>query len=104
MTTSSEDRREGAAAAAIARAVRTLRALAHPQRLKIVDVVRREGPLPVAEISRRVRLTQAMTSQHLNRLREVGVLAARRQGREVWYELADRRCGAVLDCIAKKGA
>ncbi|HIE10264.1 MAG TPA: ArsR family transcriptional regulator [Kiritimatiellae bacterium] len=78
-----------------------LRLLAHPYRLKIVEALE-NGPQPVHKIVQRLGLSQASVSQHLNAMRRVGLLNAERQGREVWYRIADRRSITILQCIREK--
>ena len=42
---------------------------------------------------------QAVVSQHLNQMRRVGLLTARRQGKEMWYSITDPRALSILNCI-----
>lgn len=79
-----------------------LRLLAHPHRLKLVEALEGLDEAPVHVLMERLRLPQAPTSQHLSLMRKVGLLEARRRGREVWYAIADRRCLGVLNCIREK--
>lgn len=79
-----------------------LRLLAHPQRLRIVEILGRRKGAPVHEITELLDLPQAATSQHLNQMRRMGVVSARRRGREVWYSIADRRCIRILECVRTK--
>ncbi len=85
------------------RVCEVLKVLAHPHRLKVIEVLQREESAPVFEIAQRIGLPQAATSQHLNHLKRAGVVAARRTGKEVWYSIQDRRSISVLDCIREKG-
>lgn len=79
-----------------------LRVLAHPHRLKIVEVLEREAEATVSTIQAALGLPQSATSQHLGHMKRVGLLASRRRGKEVWYAIADRRALTILDCIRKK--
>lgn len=81
-----------------------LRVLAHARRLRIVDILERSGSLPVFEIARQVDLPQPAASHHLNAMKRVGLLAARRHGQEVRYSIADPRALTILSCLRKKGA
>ena len=81
-----------------------LRLLAHPQRLRIVEILRRMETAPVHDITRMLAAPQAVTSQHLNLMRRVGLVKAERRGKEVWYGVADARCYSILDCIKKKAS
>lgn len=79
-----------------------LKILAHPCRLKLVEVLQRTGESPVHQIMERVRLPQATVSQHLNQLRRAGLVRATRRGREMWYGIADPSALTILDCIRRK--
>jgi ArsR family transcriptional regulator len=81
----------------------TLKLLAHPQRLKIIEILQREEEAPVHSLTEQLGLAQAATSHHLNRMRRVGLLASERHGKEVWYSIADDRALAILDCVRRKG-
>ena len=80
----------------------TLRVLAHPLRLKIVEILQVETEAPVHEIVARLGLPQAAISQHLNHMRRAGLLKAMRRGKEVWYGIAEPSSLIILDCIRKK--
>ena len=79
-----------------------LKLLAHAHRLKIVEILESEGASPVHALMERLGLPQAPTSQHLNLMRRAGLVNAQRRGREIWYDIADRRCLGVLNCIREK--
>lgn len=53
----------------------TLTALAEPNRLRIVDLLR-DGPRPVGEIVDRLRLQQPQVSKHLRILGDAGLVVA----------------------------
>lgn len=64
-----------------------LKALAEPDRLRIVGLLR-DGPLNAGDVGRRLDLEQTNASHHLGVLRSAGLLVARREGRHVIYGLA----------------
>ncbi len=84
---------------AVAYAAEMLRQLAHPARLKIIDLLHTANELPVGGISEYLGLAQSATSQHLNQMRRAGLLVAERRGKAVWYSVADHRPIALLNCI-----
>ena len=84
---------------AVGQAAEMLRTLAHPDRLRIVDVLHTAGELPVCELTSYLGISQSATSQHLNHMRRVGLLKAERRGKAVWYSVADNRPIALLNCI-----
>ena len=94
---------EGVPLADLARVAQMLRVLAHPHRLKVLEVLRARRGAPVHDVAALVGLPPAATSQLLNQMRRVGLLAGERHGREVWYTIADRRAVRILDCVCKGG-
>ena len=83
------------------RMAQVLKLLAHPHRLKIIEILEATEEAPVHDIVERLALPQAASSQHLNQMRRVGLVAAERRGKEVWYRIADRRSISILNCIRK---
>lgn len=62
------------------------RVLADVNRLRIVRRLA-DGPATVTELIEHVRLSQPLVSWHLRRLREIGLVAARRRGREIVHSI-----------------
>ena len=79
-----------------------LKILAHPCRLKLIEILQREGDLPVHVVMARLQLPQATISQHLNQMRRAGLVKAVRKGKEVWYGIDDPSALTILDCIRRK--
>ena len=86
-------------AEALARAAETLKIIAHPQRLRIIEILEREQEVPVYALIEETGFPQAVVSQHLNQMRRVGLLAAERRGKEMWYSISDPRAFSILNCI-----
>lgn len=70
-------------------ATETLRAIAHPQRLLIVEMLHAENSLTVTEIHERLGIEQAVASHHLRILKDRGVVTVRRDGKNSNYALTD---------------
>jgi DNA-binding transcriptional ArsR family regulator len=81
------------------RAAETLKMLAHPQRLRIIEILEREQEVPVYALIEETGFPQAVVSQHLNQMRRIGLLTSRRQGKEMWYSITDPRALSILNCI-----
>ncbi len=64
----------------------TLTALAEPNRLQIVDLLR-GGPRPVGEIVERLHLRQPQVSKHLRVLNAAGLVAVRPVAQQRIYSL-----------------
>jgi DNA-binding transcriptional ArsR family regulator len=82
-----------------------LRTLANPRRLEILHVLA-DGPTEVGRLAGLIGATQPNVSQHLAILRSAGVVEARRDGREVRYELADPdvmvACGLMRSVLERR--
>lgn len=81
------------------RAAETLKAVAHPVRLRIVDLLGRFGEMNVGELVAALDAKPAITSQQLGLMKDRGVLACRRDGNKVYYRLANPNLVRLLDCI-----
>ncbi|WNJ17369.1 metalloregulator ArsR/SmtB family transcription factor [Pontibacter sp. G13] len=64
-----------------------LRALAHPVRIAIVDLLKKENKLSVTEIHQRLDIEQAVTSHHLRILKDKQIVMAQREGKNTFYSL-----------------
>src|SRR5689334_8808855 len=61
-------------------------AIADPTRRALLDALR-DGEKPVMELASRFAVTLSAISQHMRVLREAGLVAVRKSGRERYYEL-----------------
>jgi DNA-binding transcriptional ArsR family regulator len=80
-------------------AARVLRCIGHPIRLRIIELLDTGGEHTVSEIQEAIGLEQATTSQHLNLMRDKGILTSRRDGVNVYYDLFDEKVVRVIDCL-----
>lgn len=79
-----------------------LKVLANEHRLLILCALL-DGPLAVSEISGRVRgIGQSAVSQHLARLKALGILSSNKKGQHVFYEIADHRVEKVLTALKEE--
>lgn len=76
-----------------------LKCIGHPIRLKIIELLDREGEQNVTAIYEALGIEQAVASQHLNLMRDKRILASRREGVNVYYRIDDTRVTRVIDCI-----
>ena len=73
-----------------------LKALAHPTRLFIVDRLEK-GEACVCELKELVGADMSTVSKHLSVLKEAGIVAGDKRGKQVWYRL---RVPCVLQFFA----
>jgi len=81
---------------------RVLRVLAHPHRLKFVELLMR-GRLSVGELADEVGLAPSAVSQHLSHMRAHGILGVEREGRTAYYRVETPNAVNVIKCIHKHG-
>lgn len=62
--------------------------MSNPKRLEILDIIK-DKEVTVNEISKILGVRKSNTSQHLAYLRYVGVVIARRSGKNIFYKLVD---------------
>jgi DNA-binding transcriptional ArsR family regulator len=72
------------------------RALAHPVRIKILEILVR-GDRTVQELQEALQLEQPVVSQQLSVLRNQGVVTSDKHGLSVRYALRDPAVGELLD-------
>jgi ArsR family transcriptional regulator len=72
------------------------KALAHPTRVKIVDLLR-EGPRAVSELQADLPIEPSSVSQQLAVLRAQNIVTARREGTNVYYRVDDPQVFVLLD-------
>jgi DNA-binding transcriptional ArsR family regulator len=76
-----------------------LRAMAHPMRIAIIDLLTDNEKLSVTEIYERLNIEQASASHHLNILKNKGLLESKRDGKMIYYSLKMHVLANVVDCI-----
>ena len=76
------------------------KALAHPLRIRILDELRK-GEVSVNDLGSRLDVEQSNLSQQLAVLRNRNILAARKDGQNVYYSVRDPQLFDLLD-VAKK--
>lgn len=71
-------------------------ALASPTRIRVLFALLESGELPAGELAKVVRMSSSATSHQLRILRDLGLVRRHREGRRVFYELADEHLGVLL--------
>jgi rhodanese-related sulfurtransferase/DNA-binding HxlR family transcriptional regulator len=77
-------------------------ALSSAVRLDLLELLA-QGERSVEELSRLTGVTVANTSQHLQRLKQAGLILARREGTFVKYRLAGDEVVALMDALGAAG-
>jgi DNA-binding transcriptional ArsR family regulator len=76
-----------------------LRAMAHPMRIAIVELLTNSKRLTVTEIYERLKIEQASASHHLNILKSKGLLDSKREGKMIFYSLKHNRLTEIIECL-----
>jgi len=84
----------------IERASRALKAMGHPLRLKILCVIG-DSELPVMNIVEQVGTTQSNVSQHIDILREKGIIVSRRDGSRILCKIRDPELLNLMSAMQK---
>lgn len=82
--------------AAALEAAAVLKMLSNPQRLLLLCALL-EGERSVGELEETLGATQSYVSGQLARLRDQGLVSARRDGRTIRYSLSDPRVTPILE-------
>ena len=72
------------------------KALSDSTRIKIINLLEK-SELCVCDISVILNMTKSAVSHQLKNLREINLIKSRKQGKEVWYTLADDHVKEVFD-------
>ena len=83
---------------ALGEAAECLRTLAHPHRLRMVQMLL-QGDYTVTELAEACELPSAMASEHLRLMQRCGFLTSEKDGRKVYYRVAEPHLKSILKCI-----
>lgn len=76
-----------------------LKCVGHPVRLRIVEFLEMQGEAPVQQLQEELQLPQALVSQHLGKMKALGLLSSERRGGLVFYRAAMPQLFKLLDCV-----
>ena len=80
-----------------------LKAVSHPARLCIVKKLCLEGECNVSYFTGCMDVSQSGISQHLAKLKDLGIVAARKQGTESYYSLVDENIVKLVKTFFTEG-
>ncbi len=83
---------------ALEQAAECLRILAHPHRLRMVQMLL-QGEYTVSELAEACELPSAMASEHLRLMQRCGFLSSEKEGRKVYYQVAEPHLKNILKCV-----
>jgi len=85
----------------IERAANMLKAISHPMRLAILGYLSEGNKLSVTEIHELLKIEQSTASHHLGILKDKGILASLRQGKNTLYYLKRKNLSQLVRCISE---
>ena len=83
---------------ALEEAAECLKILAHPHRLRIVQMLLR-GRYSVGELAESCGIPSHMTSEHLRLMQRCGFLNSEKDGRKAYYEIAEPHLANIMECV-----
>lgn len=81
-----------------------LRTIAHPERLRIIELLLDERRRSVTEIGEALSIAQPAVSTHLRIMRDRGLIRPEREGRAVFYRVAEPHLCDVMLCVRTRFA
>lgn len=78
-----------------------LKAIAHPVRIAIIEMLSNESRLSVTEIYQLLEIEQAAASHHLNIMKNKGILESEREGKKIFYSLQNESLSEIIHCVNK---
>jgi DNA-binding transcriptional ArsR family regulator len=92
------------ALAALEQAAECLKTLAHPHRLRMVQMLL-GGRYAVGELAQACGIASHMASEHLRLMQRCGLLRVDKEGRKAYYQVAEPHLASIMACIeARFGA
>jgi len=85
----------------LGQAAECLRTLAHPHRLRIVEMLL-GGRYTVGELATACGIPSHMASEHLRLMQRSGFLDSCREGRTVYYTVCEPHLADIMTCIADR--
>lgn len=86
---------------ALGRAAECLRVLAHPHRLRMIQMMF-VGQYSVGALAEACGLPTAMASEHLRLMQRCGFLTSDKEGRNVFYRVVDPHLQGLMKCVEQR--
>lgn len=86
------------ALAALERAAECLKTIAHPHRLRMIQMLLR-GRYTVGELAEACEIPSHMASEHLRLMQRCGLLTAEKDGRKAYYRIAQPHLANIMACV-----
>ncbi len=75
------------------------KAVAHPARMKIIDILSRDGEQCVSDLTEALQVSQPTVSKHLSVLKGAGLLGYVKEGLQVTYRIRTPCIAELFRCL-----
>src|SRR6266568_1285239 len=86
---------------ALQQAAECLKTLAHPHRLRIVQMLLR-GRYTVGELAEACGIPSHMASEHLRLMQRCGFFTSEKEGRKAYYRVAELHLANIVACVESR--
>ncbi len=86
---------------AMERAAECLKTLAHPHRLRMVQMLL-QGRYTVGELAEASGIPSHMASEHLRLMQRCGFLNSEKEGRKAYYRIVESHLSNIMSCIEER--
>jgi DNA-binding transcriptional ArsR family regulator len=86
---------------AFAQAAECLKTLAHPVRLRMVQLLL-HGRYTVGELAEDCGVPDNVASEHLRLMQRCGFFTSEREGRRVYYQVAESHLENIMNCVESR--
>jgi ArsR family transcriptional regulator, virulence genes transcriptional regulator len=80
--------------------ISAMQGMAHPVRFMMLYALLKEE-LSVSDLAQFTGVSQSVTSQHLSKLKDVGLLDSRKESNKVFYYVKDNRYREIIKMVVK---
>ncbi|MCF8361743.1 MAG: metalloregulator ArsR/SmtB family transcription factor [Prolixibacteraceae bacterium] len=81
------------------KAAAMLKAMAHPLRISILNLLKNGEELTVTQIHELLDIEQSTASHHLGILKDKGILCSKRNGKNTYYFSKHKVLGQMIECV-----
>ena len=85
----------------VEQAANMIKAISHPMRLAILGYLGEGNQMSVTEIHSLLKIEQSTASHHLGILKDKGILASVRMGKNTLYYLKRKNLSTLIKCISE---
>ena len=86
---------------ALRQAAECLRILAHPHRLRMVQMLLR-GEYTVGELAESCQIAPHMASEHLRTMQHCGFLDSQKEGQRRYYHVVEPHLANIMKCVESR--